>query len=86
MSTSWNHAHWLVLPLCAGHHQQGADGDASKTAVHPYKWRFERLYGSQFELYENMIKDLKLKHDFEAMGWKTVVKNGQFYEVKNESI
>ena len=76
------HAHWLVLPLCAGHHQQGTDGDASKTAVHPYKWRFEQLYGSQFELYEGMIKDLKMMYDFVANGWKVVVKNGQFYGVK----
>lgn len=42
--------HQLVLPLCAGHHQQGTGNDKSLVAVHPNKAEFERLYGSQQEL------------------------------------
>lgn len=43
-------AHWLVLPLCGGHHQAGTGQDRDMIAVHPYKARFEERYGSQLEL------------------------------------
>ena len=39
-------AHKLVLPLCAGHHQDGT-GVPGLIAVHPYKARFEAKYGKQ---------------------------------------
>ncbi len=42
-------AHWLVLPLCAGHHQDGT-GWPGLIAVHPWKTRFEERYGAQIEL------------------------------------
>ncbi len=42
-------AHLKVLPLCAGHHQDGA-GAPGLIAVHPWKARFEQRYGSQVEL------------------------------------
>ena len=42
-------AHWLVLPLCAGHHQD-ATGVPGFVAVHPYKARFEAAFGRQREL------------------------------------
>lgn len=42
-------AHWLVLPLCAGHHQDGY-GAPGRLAVHPFKARFEARYGRQDEL------------------------------------
>jgi L-alanine-DL-glutamate epimerase-like enolase superfamily enzyme len=42
--------HMNVLPLCAGHHQQGTGNDQSLVAVHPNKARFEALYGTQEEL------------------------------------
>lgn len=42
--------HQMVLPLCAGCHQQGTGNDKSLVAVHPYKARFEKLYGIQREL------------------------------------
>lgn len=42
-------AHWNVLPLCAGHHQDGT-GLPGLVAVHPWKRRFEARYGSQAEL------------------------------------
>ncbi|MFV9491916.1 Ref family recombination enhancement nuclease [Pseudomonas aeruginosa] len=45
------HAHWYVLPLCAGHHQNGYGGAGfTGVAVHPYKARFEAEYGTQSDL------------------------------------
>jgi hypothetical protein len=42
--------HKLVLPLCAGHHQDGTGPDKSLIAVHPWKTQFETRYGSQMDL------------------------------------
>ena len=42
-------AHKKVLPLCAGHHQDGT-GMPGLIAVHPWKKRFELKYGSQMDL------------------------------------
>jgi len=42
--------HQLVLPLCAGHHQDGTGQDKTMVAVHPWKARFEARYGTQAEL------------------------------------
>lgn len=42
-------AHWLVLHLCAGHHQDGY-GLPGQLAVHGAKARFEAMYGAQLEL------------------------------------
>jgi hypothetical protein len=42
-------AHQRVLPLCAGHHQDGT-GRPGLVAVHPWKARFENLYGKQADL------------------------------------
>ena len=42
--------HQLVLPLCAGHHQDGTGEDKALIAVHPWKARFEARYGTQAEL------------------------------------
>ncbi|VVD90920.1 hypothetical protein PCO31110_01615 [Pandoraea communis] len=42
-------AHWLVLPLSAGNHQDGT-GAPGRIAVHPYKARFEKRYGAQMDL------------------------------------
>ena len=44
--------HKKVLPLCAGHHQDGTGNDKSMIAVHPYKAQFEARYGTQYELLE----------------------------------
>lgn len=43
-------AHMLVLPLCAGHHQDGTGTNSTLIAVHPDKARFEARYGTQREL------------------------------------
>lgn len=47
--------HKLVLPLCAGHHQDGT-GAPGLIAVHPWKARFEKTYGSQLELLANCME------------------------------
>jgi len=51
--------HMKVLPLCAGHHQDGT-GIAGLIAVHPWKARFEKKYGRQEELLE-LCKELLAK-------------------------
>lgn len=50
-------AHWLVLPLCAGHHQDGT-GAPGLIAVHPWKPRFEKKYGKQLDLLRRCIRFL----------------------------
>lgn len=42
--------HSNVLPLCAGHHQDGTGQDKTMIAIHPWKRRFEKMYGMQEEL------------------------------------
>ena len=42
-------SHMKVLPLCAGHHQNGT-GVPGLIAVHPWKARFEKQYGKQMEI------------------------------------
>jgi len=50
-------AHSEVLPLCAGHHQDGT-GAPGLIAVHPWKRRFEARYGSQAQLLEDCLEIL----------------------------
>ncbi|HCF5688163.1 TPA: DUF968 domain-containing protein [Pseudomonas aeruginosa] len=50
-------AHLKVLPLCAGHHQDGT-GAPGLIAVHPWKRRFEEKYGNQLELLEECMEIL----------------------------
>ena len=45
-------AHKKVLPLCAGHHQDGTGNDREMIAIHPWKSRFEARYGTQEQLLE----------------------------------
>ena len=52
------HAHWLVLPLCAGHHQDGT-GVPGLIAVHPWKARFEQHYGNQLCLLQSCHSALR---------------------------
>jgi hypothetical protein len=47
--------HKKVLPLCAGHHQDGTGEDKDLIAVHPDKRRFEERYGTQEELLEKVM-------------------------------
>lgn len=49
-----------VLSLCAGHHQDGT-GAPGLIAVHPWKARFEKLYGSQERLLAECLEKLKEK-------------------------
>ncbi|MNF74887.1 hypothetical protein D3C84_569330 [compost metagenome] len=50
-------AHSRVLPLCAGHHQDGT-GAPGLIAVHPWKRRFEDKYGGQYDLLEDCLEIL----------------------------
>lgn len=56
------HAHWLVLPLCGGHHQDDGRG---LIAIHPWKTRFEKKYGRQIDLLRRCIRWL-LAHGFDV--------------------
>ncbi|MGG4774851.1 Ref family recombination enhancement nuclease [Paenalcaligenes sp. Me52] len=51
-------AHWYVLPLCAGHHQDGT-GAPGLIAVHPWKKRFEAAYGTEYELLATCLQQIK---------------------------
>jgi hypothetical protein len=51
-------AHKKVLPLCAGHHQDGTGQDKSLIAIHPWKARFEEKYGTQEELLAIVLEKL----------------------------
>jgi hypothetical protein len=59
-------AHMLVLPLCAGHHQDGTGTDPSLIAVHPYKARFEARYGTQMELLAECMRRIGSDKQSEA--------------------
>jgi hypothetical protein len=49
------HAHYYVLPLCAGHHQPGTGVDKSLLAVHGNKALFTQTYGREIELVEACV-------------------------------
>lgn len=50
-------AHTKVLPLCAAHHQHDDADPMERVGVHPYKARFEREYGRQESLLEQ-VRDM----------------------------
>jgi hypothetical protein len=50
--------HKQVLPLCAGHHQDGTGEDKTMIAVHPWVARFEARYGSQEDLLATVMNKL----------------------------
>jgi len=54
-------AHFLVLPLCGGHHQDGMGPNPTLIAVHPYKARFEARYGTQMDLLAECMAMLGIK-------------------------
>ena len=58
--------HQLVLPLCAGHHQDGTGEDKTLIAVHPWKARFEARYGTQAELMDECAQLLFEQQDAAA--------------------
>lgn len=49
-------AHWYVIPLCAGHHQDGYGEDPNMLAVHGHKARFIAEYGREIELLEMCVQ------------------------------
>lgn len=73
-----------VLPLCAGHHQNGTGNDKTMIAVHPFKRRFKEAYGTQEELMD-LVNCLLQPHyfghehilrDFRS-GWKACTTTGE---------
>ncbi|NYT38894.1 recombinase [Allopusillimonas soli] len=54
-------AHWLVLPLCAGHHQENT-GRPGLIPVHPWTNRFEQAYGPQPFLLHVCLDILERRH------------------------
>ncbi len=60
------HAHWHVLAVCAGHHQDGY-GEPGMIAIHPYKARFEQEYGRQLDLLRDAVTELQaMGHELPA--------------------
>ena len=55
-------AHSKVLPLCAGHHQDGT-GEVDLVAVHPFKTRFENKFGKQEDLLKKCLDILGRQND-----------------------
>ncbi|MFJ3487173.1 Ref family recombination enhancement nuclease [Pseudomonas sp. NPDC090202] len=50
------HAHWYVLPLCAGHHQQGTGPIKTMLAVHGNKAAFIAEYAREIQLVEACVQ------------------------------
>lgn len=50
-------AHWLVLALCAGHHQIGT-GAPGQLAIHGNKRAHEQRYGTELEQLAQAVNDL----------------------------
>lgn len=48
--------HMLVLPLCAGHHQDGTGEDKTMISVHPWKAQFVLVYGNELDLVAECMK------------------------------
>lgn len=49
--------HWLLLPLCPGHHRAGK-GEGLFISRHPFKARFEAEYGTEQELFNQLCNDI----------------------------
>ena len=49
--------HYKVLPLCFEHHRMGSDMEP--ISRHPYKARFVKAYGTEYELLEKVNELVK---------------------------
>lgn len=47
-------AHFKVLPLCPYHHQHDDKDPWQRIGIHPYKAKFEALYGTSDELLDEI--------------------------------
>ena len=56
-------AHKKVLPLCAEHHQHNDLDPMGRIGVHPYKARFEALYGRQNDLIKEVYMLIGVEYD-----------------------
>lgn len=50
--------HFLTIPLCKLHHQDGGYG----VAIHAGQEHWESLYGSELELLNKTIRDLEVRY------------------------
>lgn len=50
-------AHFQVLPLCGPHHQHDDTDQLKRIGIHPYKARFETLYGTS----DQLVNEIKIK-------------------------
>ena len=55
-------AHFKVLPLCAQHHQHDDSDLMGRVGVHPYKARFENMYGTSEQLLKEISEKMGIKH------------------------
>ncbi|HEY9279518.1 MAG TPA: Ref family recombination enhancement nuclease [Eoetvoesiella sp.] len=72
-------AHWFVLPLCAGHHQDGT-GAPGLLAVHPWKTRFEVRYGTQPQLLTLCLDRLETEQGIVVPDARLAA-NGEFWKM-----
>jgi hypothetical protein len=54
-------AHFLVLPLCAAHHQQDDSDLRQRISVHGRKATFQARYGTELELLVECVATLEIE-------------------------
>jgi len=59
-----SNAHYKTLPLCYEHHRMGSA--VEPISRHPYKARFEKAYGTEEELLEE-VNRLLHTHDYDNL-------------------
>lgn len=52
---------WLILPLSYHFHQSGVKNDKI-CSLHPFKKEFERRYGTQMELFDQLCEEINGGH------------------------
>ena len=55
-------AHFKVIPLCAEHHQHTDLDPMGRIGIHPYKKRFEELYGTSEQIVEIIKKRIEARN------------------------
>lgn len=52
-------AHMKVIPLCPQHHMHDDTDPLGRVGIHPWKARFEAMYGTQEQLYALTLRMLE---------------------------
>ncbi len=60
-------SHLKVLPLCYEHHRGFLYKDGGPISRHPYKARFEKKYGKEVQLLEEVDSLLRSQKDYESI-------------------